>query len=45
MKCTISVGKEELKNRLSSFWGGDSEILALYKYDIITGRNMRARLK
>ena len=38
---TISVGKEELKNRLYSFWGGDPEILALYKYDIITGRNLR----
>ena len=38
---TISVGKEELKNRLNSFWGGDPAILALYKYDIITGRNLR----
>jgi len=38
---TISVGKEELKNRLSSFWGGDGDVLELYKYELISGRNMR----
>ena len=37
---TISVGKNELKNRLTSFWGGDGDILALNKYEIISGRNM-----
>ena len=37
---TISVGKNELKNRLTSFWGGDGDILALNKYEILSGRNM-----
>ena len=37
---TISVGKNELRNRLTSFWGGDGDILALNKYEIISGRNM-----
>ena len=41
MTRTISVGKEELKNRLSSFWGGDGDVLELYKYELIGGRNMR----
>ena len=37
---TISVGKNELKNKLTSFWGGDGDILALNKYEIIGGRNI-----
>ena len=37
---TISVGKNELKNRLTSFWGGDGDILSLNKYEIIGGRNI-----
>ena len=38
---TISVGKEELKSRLGSFWGSDGDILSLYKYDITDGRNFQ----
>ena len=32
---TISVGKEELKNRLSSFWGGDGDVLEAWKYEML----------
>ena len=38
---TVSAGKNELKNRLSSFWGGDGDVLELYKYELISGRNLR----
>ena len=31
---TISVGKNELKNRLTSFWGSDGDMLSLNKYDL-----------
>ena len=37
---TISVGKNELNNKLTSFWGGDAAILSLNKYEIISGRNL-----
>ena len=38
---TISVGKEELKSRLSSFWGSDGDVLSVSKYDILDGRNIQ----
>jgi putative ABC transport system permease protein len=38
---TISYEGEELKNRLSSLWGSDGDILSLYKYNIIDGRSIR----
>ena len=38
---TISVGKEELKGRLSSFWGSDGDVLSVSKYDILDGRNIQ----
>lgn len=37
---TISVGKNELNNKLTSFWGGDAAILSLNKYEIVSGRNL-----
>ena len=38
---TISVGKDELKNRLTSFWGSDGDMLSINKYNIIEGgRNL-----
>jgi len=38
---TISVGKEELKSRLASFWGSDGDVLSVSKYDILDGRNIQ----
>ena len=38
---TISVGKDELKNRLTSFWGSDGDMLSINKYNIVEGgRNL-----
>ena len=38
---TISVGKNELKNRLSSFWGSDGDMLSINQYEIVEGgRNL-----
>ena len=38
---TFSVGKKEFKSRIQSFWAADGDILSLYKYDIIDGRNIQ----
>jgi len=38
---TISVGKDELKNRLTSFWGSDGDMLSINKFNIVEGgRNL-----
>jgi len=38
---TISAGKDELKNRLTSFWGSDGDMLSINKYNIVEGgRNL-----
>jgi putative ABC transport system permease protein len=38
---TISVGKNELKNRITSFWGSDGDMLSLNKYELeFGGRNL-----
>ena len=38
---TVSVGKDELKNRLTSFWGSDGDMLSINKYNIVEGgRNL-----
>ena len=38
---TFSVGKKEFKSRLQSFWAADGDMLSLYKYDIVDGRNIQ----
>lgn len=38
---TISVGKKEFKSRIQSFWAADGDMLSLYKYDIVDGRNIQ----